>query len=108
MSTGLSEPTKHTFSITHGSSIHPHFNVMFYVPWYPAAAQQRTFVSIRHAGGRLFIHIFSRITSVIHLSTVFRMRMDNVPSEESEKCNVRYSSCAKARIPRRKAVAGSL
>ncbi|MFR4106230.1 MAG: hypothetical protein ACLTZ9_08785, partial [Bifidobacterium pseudocatenulatum] len=44
------------------------------VPWYPAAAQQRTFVSIRHAGGRLFIHIFLRITSVIHLSTVFRMR----------------------------------
>lgn len=30
MSTGLSEPTKHTFSITHGSSIHPHFNVMLY------------------------------------------------------------------------------
>ena len=30
---------------------------------------------------------FLRITSVIHLSTVFRMRIDNVPSEESEQCN---------------------
>lgn len=107
MSTGLSEPTKHTFSITHGSPIHPHFNVMFYpchgIPQQrssarssqsgmPAADWLSTFFA--HNLGYPLIHCFSNanrqrpIRGIRKMQHALQFMREGTDSSQESRCRI--------------------